>query len=103
MEKKINKLFDYQKFEKNAHLAKLIEETESRYANEISDDDLELVSAAGEEDIFADKKGDGASWIKEDPCDDKSGNVKTSSAWYGVENQNKELELGSRFDVRWPK
>ncbi len=48
MEKKLKKLFDYQRFEKNEKLEKLIRETESRYAGELSDDDLTLVNAAGE-------------------------------------------------------
>lgn len=48
MEKKLKKLFDYQRFEKNERLEKLIRETESRYAKELSDDDLSLVNAAGE-------------------------------------------------------
>ena len=47
MEKKLNKLFDYQRFEKNEKLEKLIRETESRYANALSEDELSLVSAAG--------------------------------------------------------
>ena len=49
MEKKIKKLFDYQRFEKNEKLEKLIRDTESRYATELSDDDLSFVSAAGED------------------------------------------------------
>ena len=49
MEKKLKRLLDYQRFEKNEKLEKLIRETESRYAKELSDDDLSLVSAAGEE------------------------------------------------------
>lgn len=48
MEKKIKKLFDYQRFEKNEKLEKLIRDTENRYATELSDDDLSFVSAAGE-------------------------------------------------------
>ena len=52
MEKKLKKLFDYQRFEKNEKLEKLIRDTESRYATELSDDDLSLVSAAGEETLF---------------------------------------------------
>lgn len=48
MEKKLKKLFDYQRFEQNAKLEKLIRETESRYAKELSEEDLSLVSAAGE-------------------------------------------------------
>ena len=48
MEKKLKKLFDFQRFEQNKALEKLIPETENRYAAELSDDDLALVSAAGE-------------------------------------------------------
>ena len=48
MEKKLKKLFDYQRFEQNAKLEKLIQETESRYEKELSEEDLSLVSAAGE-------------------------------------------------------
>ena len=48
MEKKLKKLFDFQRFEQNERLEKLIRETESRYAKELSDDDLSLVNAAGE-------------------------------------------------------
>ena len=48
MEKKLKMLFDYQRFEQNAKLEKLIRETENRYAKELSEEDLSLVSAAGE-------------------------------------------------------
>lgn len=48
MENKLKKLFEYQKFEQNERLAKLIAETEARQAAEISDDDLEFVAAAGD-------------------------------------------------------
>ena len=49
MEKKLKKLFDYQKFEKNPRLQKLIGESEARLeAAELSDESLEKVSAAGE-------------------------------------------------------
>ena len=48
MENKLKALFDYQRFEKNAKLERLIRETENGYAAEISDDDLSLVNAAGE-------------------------------------------------------
>lgn len=47
MEKKLKALFDYQRFEKNERLGKIIKETESRYERELSDDDLSLVNAAG--------------------------------------------------------
>ena len=48
MNKKLKMLFDYQRFEQNEKLEKLIQETESRYAKELSEEDLSLVSAAGE-------------------------------------------------------
>lgn len=45
---RLRSLFDYQKFEQNNKLGKLIEETESRYGMKaLSDDDLEFVAAAG--------------------------------------------------------
>ena len=47
-EKKLKSLFDYQHFEKNERLAKLIGETESRYGQQLSDDELGMVNAAGE-------------------------------------------------------
>ena len=50
MENKLKALFDYHKFEKNSHLAKLIDETEKRQKTELSDDELGFVAAAG--DIF---------------------------------------------------
>ena len=48
MENKLKKLFDYQRFEQNEKLEKLIHETENRYASGLSDDDLSFVNAAGE-------------------------------------------------------
>ena len=48
MENKLIKLLDYQRFEKNEKLEKLIQETESRYARGLSDEDLAFVNAAGE-------------------------------------------------------
>ena len=44
----LSRLFDYQKFEGNEKLAKLIEETESKYGTKLSLEDLDRVSAAGE-------------------------------------------------------
>lgn len=50
MENKLKKLFDYQSFEKNEHLAKIISQTENRYyARELSDEELSFVNAAGEQ------------------------------------------------------
>ena len=51
MERKLKALFEYQRFEGNAALARLIAETEERAADALSDEDLFLVNAAGE---FAD-------------------------------------------------
>ncbi len=52
----LEKLFDFQKFENNSRLAKLISETESRYAKALSDDELDMVNAAGEiPDVGAEK------------------------------------------------
>ena len=51
MEKKVSKLFDFQKYESNEKLAGVIKDVESRYPdskkNAISDDDLTFVAAAG--------------------------------------------------------
>lgn len=47
MEKKLGLLFDYQDFEGSDRLGKLISETQGRYAQELSDDDLEDIAAAG--------------------------------------------------------
>lgn len=46
-EEKLKRLFDFQKFEQNQRLAKMINEAESG-AVELSDDELLLISAAGE-------------------------------------------------------
>lgn len=54
--KKLTALFDYQRFEHNERLQALIEDTESRCSCALSDDDLEWVSAAGEETDLNDKK-----------------------------------------------
>lgn len=50
MEKKLKELFDYQRFEDNPRIAKLISETEARMGavKELRDDELFMVSAAGE-------------------------------------------------------
>ena len=54
--KKLTALFDYQRFERNKKLQALIEDTENRCMNALSDDDLEWVSAAGEETDPKEKK-----------------------------------------------
>lgn len=48
MERKLVNLFDRQRFERNAKLADIVSDVENRYAKALSDDDMELVSAAGE-------------------------------------------------------
>ena len=48
MENKLRKLFDYQRFEGNARLAKMIREAEEQASAELSDDELFMVNAAGE-------------------------------------------------------
>ena len=53
---KLTALFDYQRFENNKRLQALIDETEARYLHNLSDDDLEWVSAAGDETDLKDKK-----------------------------------------------
>ena len=53
---KLTALFDYQRFERNNRLQALIEDTENRCMNALSDDDLEWVSAAGEETDPKEKK-----------------------------------------------
>ena len=54
MEKKLAKLFDYQKYESNPRLDKLIKGVEERYPMEIqalSDDELGNLNAAGNVDV----------------------------------------------------
>lgn len=48
MEKKLHSLFEFQRFADNDRIAKMINETNSRYAAELSDDDIALVNAAGD-------------------------------------------------------
>ena len=47
MERKLFQAFDRQRFQQNGRLAGIINDVESRYARALSDDDLEMVSAAG--------------------------------------------------------
>lgn len=47
--KKLSRAFDFQKFQQNPKLAGVIRDVESRYDKAaLSDDDLEMVSAAGD-------------------------------------------------------
>ena len=48
MEEKLKKWFDLQQFEQNPRLMAMLEETEARYGQQLTDDDLSQVAAAGE-------------------------------------------------------
>ena len=48
MEQKLKRLFDYQRFQKNSRLEAMLAEAEERYAGGLTDEALELVSAAGD-------------------------------------------------------
>ena len=52
-ENKLKRLFDYQRFESNTRLTEIIAETESRYAAELNDNELEMVNAAGDIELEA--------------------------------------------------
>ena len=47
MERKLFQAFDRQRFQQNERLAGIIGDVESRYAHALTDDELEMVSAAG--------------------------------------------------------
>ena len=48
MEKRLKQLFDFQDFEENARLRAVIQSVKARYGiQELSEDDLERVAAAG--------------------------------------------------------
>ncbi len=48
MEKKLKSLFEFQRFAGNDRIAKMIEETNNRYAAELSDEDIAFDNAAGD-------------------------------------------------------
>ena len=53
MERKLKALFDFQKYEQNADLQKIIDQVHARYnsrAQLLEDDDVEFVNAAGVQD-----------------------------------------------------
>ena len=52
IEQKLKGLFELQSFVGNARIEKLVQETNSRYGEELSDDMLNFVSAAGETDNY---------------------------------------------------
>ena len=48
MEKKLSRLFDYQKFEGNRDMQQVIDSVHARYARrELSEDEMDWVNAAG--------------------------------------------------------
>ena len=47
MEKRIKKIFDFQRFSPDPRLTEMIADVQKRYA-ELNDEDLEMVAAAGE-------------------------------------------------------
>ena len=51
MERKLNRVSDYQRFSANKRLSAMITETERRY-QALADEDLFLVAAAGDTDIM---------------------------------------------------
>ena len=59
LEKKLRALFDFQKYEQNADLQKVIDRVHARYnsrAQLLDDDDVEFVNAAGVQDTGMKKK-----------------------------------------------
>jgi hypothetical protein len=55
MENKLARLFDYQKYEPNSKLSSIIKDVESRYSLDmevLSDDELGMLSAAGNTDAY---------------------------------------------------
>ncbi|MBO4902788.1 MAG: hypothetical protein J5518_08340 [Lachnospiraceae bacterium] len=52
MENKLRELFEFQKFEQNQKLNKVIQDTESRYPQELTEDELEMVAAAGKPEMM---------------------------------------------------
>jgi hypothetical protein len=61
MEGKLARLMDYQKFEPNSKLDRLIQDVESRYSLDdmaLSDDELGMINAAGNVNLMAERKKD---------------------------------------------
>lgn len=59
MENKLSRLFDYQKYSPNDKLSSIIADVESRYSlgiQELSDDELGMLNAAGNTDTMRIKK-----------------------------------------------
>ena len=57
MEKKLSLLFDYQKFEQNPELQRVIDSVHSRFRKQkLSDDEADMVFAAGQPEIASLRK-----------------------------------------------
>ena len=57
MEKKLSLLFDYQKFEQNPELQKVIDSVHARFSKRmLSDDEADMVFAAGQSEIASQRK-----------------------------------------------
>ena len=56
MERKLFQAFDRQRFQQNARLAGIISDVESRYARALTDEELEMVSAAGTAEPVMDER-----------------------------------------------
>ena len=48
MDNKLKQLFDFQHFQCHQRLNEILDDVEARYVNALSDDDLDMVSAAGD-------------------------------------------------------
>lgn len=48
MEEKLVRLLDYQRFQKNSRLEELLRDLDDRYGEELPEDSLSMVGAAGE-------------------------------------------------------
>ena len=48
MEKKLKSFFDFMRFENNSRIEKMMQQAEDRYPDELFDDDLTDIFAAGE-------------------------------------------------------
>jgi len=58
MEKKLRSLFDFQRFQKNKRLEEVICQSQARYENALSDEQLDMVNAAGEIDLIGENDRD---------------------------------------------
>ena len=57
LEKKLSLLFDYQKFEQNPELQRVIDNVHARFRKqELSDEEMEMVFAAGQPEIASLRK-----------------------------------------------